>query len=454
MRRKDGKRNALFYLIYSLPMIGYCMMVALLGYVSYFAVNVLGLSTLLVGNLILASKIFDGFTDIIAGFLIDRTETRFGKARPYDWAYTGFCIAGMLLFFIPKMGKVAMAVALFLTYTLIYSIFQTLYSCASVVYLARTVEDSQQQVSVNVVSMLLGIIGSVVAGIFIPVYIAQIGTSAEAWRTFAAVIGIPSAIICSIRFFIIKENDYTGKENSGETKVKTNEKINFREGVYLLAHNKYVLILAAALLITNIASNMTAVNPFYFEVVVGDLSKQAVVNAMSAIGPFTVVFFPILANKFGKKNLIEASLVIGIIGKLLPLFGTRSLLLLAIGNILGTIGYMPIFGLTINMLIECMDYGEWKFKKRGEGIYSCVSGFCSKVGTGLGNGLVGFIMMLGGFVSGAVSQSQGAINSVIGLYTIVPAVLYLIAAVFMHFYKLDDELPKIHEELEVSRDNK
>ena len=97
-------------------------------------------------------------------------------------------------------------------------------------------------------------------------------------------IGIPSAIICSIRFFIIKENDYTGKENSGETKVKTNEKINFREGVYLLAHNKYVLILAAALLITNIASNMTAVNPFYFEVVVGDLSKQAVVNAMSAIG--------------------------------------------------------------------------------------------------------------------------------------------------------------------------
>ena len=71
MRRKDGKRNALFYLIYSLPMIGYCMMVALLGYVSYFAVNVLGLSTLLVGSLILASKIFDGFTDIIAGFLID-----------------------------------------------------------------------------------------------------------------------------------------------------------------------------------------------------------------------------------------------------------------------------------------------------------------------------------------------------------------------------------------------
>lgn len=445
LKTKDGKRTKLFYLVYSLPVIGYCMMAALLGYVSYFAVNVLGLSSLLVGNLILASKIFDGVTDIIAGFLIDHTKTRFGKARPYDWAYVGFCVAGMLLFCIPKMSTVAMAVCLFVTYTLIFSIFQTLYSCANAVYLARTVEDPKQQVNVNVVSMLLGIIGGVAAGVFIPVYISQIGTSAEAWRTFAAIIGVPSAIVCSIRFFIIKEND-NAQENAA-----VQEKINFREGFRLLAHNKYVLILAAALLVTNIASNMTAVNPFYFEDVVGDLSKQSVVNAISAIGPFTVILFPVLANKFGKKRLVEVSLVLGIIGKLLPLLSTKNIGLLAVGNILGTIGYMPIYVLTINMLIECMDYGEWRFRKRGEGIYSCISGFCSKVGTGLGNWLVGFVMMLGGYVSSAASQSQGAVNSVIGLYTIVPAVLYLIAAVFMHFYKLDDELPQIQKELEQRR---
>lgn len=62
---------------------------------------------------------------------------------------------------------------LVLTYTVIYSIFSTLYSCANAVYLARTVEDPNQQVTVNVVSMFLGIIGSVVAGIIIPVYIAK-----------------------------------------------------------------------------------------------------------------------------------------------------------------------------------------------------------------------------------------------------------------------------------------
>ena len=121
MKRADGKVTKLFYLVYSLPVIGYGLVVALLGYVSYFAMNVLGLPALLVGNLILASKIFDGVTDIIGGFIIDHTHTRFGKARPYDWAYVGFCLAALLFFCIPKMTTVATAICVFLVYTLIYS---------------------------------------------------------------------------------------------------------------------------------------------------------------------------------------------------------------------------------------------------------------------------------------------------------------------------------------------
>lgn len=441
MKTKDGKCTKLFYLVYSLPMIGYCLVVSLLGYVSYFAVSVLGMSSLLVGNLLLVSKIFDGITDIIAGFLIDHTNTRFGKARPYDWAYAGFCLSAVALFCIPKMGTVAMAVCLFVTYTLIYSIFQTLYSCANAVYLSRTVADPNQQVTVNVVSMFLGIIGSVIAGVIIPVYIAQIGTSTEAWRTFAFIIGVPCAIICSIRFFIIKENNV--EEETG----RKQDNIPVKEGVILLAKNKYVLILALALLVTNIAMNLSSVNPFYFEQVLGDLSQQSIVNALGAVGPLSVIIFPILAKKMGKKKLIVTGLILGIIGKLLPLLNLKSIPLLGIGAVLGAIGYMPLLVLTINLIIDCMDYGEWKFKKRGEGIYSCVSGLCSKIGTGLGTWMVGFVMMLGGYVSGAAAQSQGALNSIVIIYTVIPAVLYLLAVICMHFYKLEDKLPQIREEL-------
>lgn len=441
MQKENGKVTKLFYLVYSLPIVGYCLVVALLGYVSYFAVNVLGLSSMLVGSLILASKIFDGVTDIIAGFIIDHTHTRFGKARPYDWTYVGFCLSALVLFCIPKMETVATAVCLFIVYTLIYSVFQTLYSCAQAVYLARTVSDPGQQVTVNVVSMLIGMIGAIVAGVFIPGVVETAGRDAAAWRTLASVLCIPSAIICSIRFFIIKENAIVQEEK------KEKENITLREGVGLLGKNKFVLIIAFALLVTNVASNMAALNPFYFEHVVGSMSQQGVVNALSAVGPLSIVVFPALSKKFGKKNFIIGAFILGIIGKLLPLLAPANIALLAVGAALGTVGYMPMFVLTVNMIIDCMDYGEWKFGKRGEAIYSCVSGFCSKVGTGIGNWVVGFGMMLGGFISGAVTQSQAAVSSIIILYTVVPAVLYLIAAVLMHFYKVDSMLPEIRTAL-------
>lgn len=441
MRTKDGKCTKLFYLVYSLPTIGSCMVMILLAYVSYFAVNVLGLSSLLVGNLILASKVCDGITDLVAGFLIDSTNTRFGKARPYDWAYVGFCIMAVVLFCIPKMGTVAMAVCLFITYTLIYSIFSTLYTCANAVYLSRTVEDPNQQVTVNAVSMFLSIAGCVVAGTIIPIYIAKAGTSAEAWRIFALIIGIPSAIISSIRFFVIKEN------NTVESIAQSQEKFNFREGLKLLANNKYVLILAMSLLAINIVINMSSVNPFYVEQVFGDISKQSIISLFGAVAPFTVLLYPAIAKKIGKKKLIITALAFGVIGKLLPLINLKSIVFLGIGTVLSTIAYTPLTVLTVNMLIDCMDYGEWKFKKRGEGIYSCISGFCSKIGTGLGTWLVGFVMSLGGYISGAGSQSQGAVNSIICAYTIIPAALYLLSAICIYFYKLDDELPQIHAEL-------
>ena len=270
-------------------------------------------------------------------------------------------------------------------------------------YLARTVSDPEQQVKVNVVSMLIGTVCAIVAGVVIPLVIANAGTDPVIWRTFALAICVPSAIICAVRFFIIKENDVTQEQKQAE------ESIKLREGVALLGKNKYVLIIALGLLVTNIATNMVAVNPFYFEHVVGDLSKQGIVNALSAVGPLSIIFFPALSRKFGKKRFIIAALIVGIVGKLLPLLAPNNIVVLSIGAALGTIGYMPIYVLTVNMIIDCMDYGQWKFGKRGEAIYSCVSGFCSKVGTGLGNWVVGFGMMLGGFISGAAAQSQAAV---------------------------------------------
>lgn len=74
-------------------------------------------------------------------------------------------------------------------------------------------------------------------------------------------------------------------------------------------------------------------------------------------------------------------------------------------------------------------------------------GFCSKVGTGLASGMLGLVTALGGYDGTAVVQSSSAVNSVILLFTVVPAALYFLAVLALQFYKLDKELPYIQEEL-------
>ena len=79
---------------------------------------------------------------------------------------------------------------------------------------------------------------------------------------------------------------------------------------------------------------------------------------------------------------------------------------------------------------------EWKF-------YTCVTGFCSKVGVGLAAGIIGIVTSLSGYVGGAEVQSASAQTAIVSLYTILPALLMALSIVAMYFYNLDKELPTV-----------
>lgn len=73
--------------------------------ITYYCTNSLGLSPGIVGTLLLVSKLFDGFTDLIAGLIIDKTKTKYGKARPYELCILGVWICTVLLFSTPNFGR-------------------------------------------------------------------------------------------------------------------------------------------------------------------------------------------------------------------------------------------------------------------------------------------------------------------------------------------------------------
>jgi GPH family glycoside/pentoside/hexuronide:cation symporter len=94
-----------------------------------------------------------------------------------------------------------------------------------------------------------------------------------------------------------------------------------------------------------------------------------------------------------------------------------------------------------------MDYGEWKYKKRSEGMISCAQSITSKIGSAVGAGLVGMVMGLSGYVGEASVQSEAANNAIITLNTLLPAFLALLILLLYQFYDLDKLLPKIRKQL-------
>lgn len=417
----------------------------MLGYTTYFSTNYLGLSPALVGTLMMVSKIFDGFTDLCAGFLIDHTNTRLGKARPYDLSSIFLCLLTIALFAVPQISMPATAAYVFVVYTLIFSVFSTLQTCAEPVYLARAVPNDGARVKLLLFAGVVSVLAGMGAAILLPQVIATVGATREGWFKISLFLVVPCLFLSLIRFFLIKER--------AESSCAKQTSFSIREGAAMLFHNKYILLFALVLLLANIGGNMNQVAVYYFTYVVGDLSKQSFVAIGSLLAPVILIITPLLEKRFGLINVMRAALLLGAVGYLLPLFAPTSIPVLMLAVVFSSSATIPLFILAGAVVINCMDYGEWKYGKRGEGIYTCVIGFTSKVGMGLGAALIGGVMALGGFDAALPQQTAATGFSIQLLYTAIPSVLMLCAVIALSFYNLEKQLPKIQSELAERRAN-
>lgn len=118
----------------------------MLGYVTFYCTDVLQLAPALVGTLFMVSKIFDSFTDIVAGFIVDRTQTRWGKGRPYEIFMLFLWLSTWLLFSCPtSFATAAKCIWIFCMYTFMNSICVTFLNANNVVYMVRAFENKEQQ---------------------------------------------------------------------------------------------------------------------------------------------------------------------------------------------------------------------------------------------------------------------------------------------------------------------
>lgn len=424
--------------------ISYAVGSVLLGYVTFYATDFMGISAATAGIVFMISKIFDGVTDIIAGYLIDKTHTKLGKGRPYELALIGYWISTVLIFCAPKMGMAASYVYLFVMYSMANSVFLTLLNCCEPVYLANALEDQGQSVSILAFTGFISMIFTMAASMLVPQMVATMGTTRAGWMKISLVLAVPFTLLGLVRFLVVNE-----RKDIAESSL---QKIGVKEMIGLLAQNKYILIFAIVILTSNIGSNLVSnVTTYYFMYIMNDIGLASIMSlAMLAI-VVVMILTPMLSKKFGFVNVMRVTTLLGMAGYLVRLLAPTNILLLFVSNIFAMMGFYTMFSFAGTFVIDCMDYGEWKTGTRSEGTIACAQSVTAKIGTAIGAGAIGILMGISGYNGALDIQPDSANTMIIMLYSVIPAAFCLIQFILLRIYDLDKHLPQIREELKKRR---
>lgn len=436
-----------FVLKYSTTGISLAASYALLSYVTMYASDVVGLNLATISLVLMVSKIFDGITDFIAGILIDHTHTRWGKARPYTLAIVGYWICLGMLFSTPKLSQTAAVIYLFVIYTVAISGFNTLVSCSEAPLMANTLDDPRQSVTLLSFGGVMSAVMGLIFGIMVPQLVAGAGNDPAAWGRMAWMMAIPLAVLGSLRFFLIKE-----KETSAAPAAQQAKRASLKEMLSVLFHNKYMLILALLVLIAYIgAQTIGAAATYYNKYIFGDVGIGSIMSLALLPMIIFVAIMPALVKRFSMKSVFNVVVIVGMAGCLLRLADIHNVAVGFVGCCMASIAFQAFYGFANTLLLDCMDYGEWKTGVRLEGAMASATSFMNKIGTAIGGTLPGVLIGMAGYDGTLAVQNDAANGMIVAATTIVPLVFYVLFFIVFRFYDLEGRMPQIRQELSARR---
>ena len=337
-----------------------------LGYISFYASDVLGLNVTIIGTMLLGSKIIDACTDLCMGVIVDKTKTRFGKGRPYEIFIIFEWLITIAMYSVPAgMATMGKYVWLFVTYVLINAVCSTALGAVDSVYMARCFTSDKNRISAMSVNGTVVMLCSIIFSIIFPQFVDSAGTDTSAWAQLAVFLGIPLALIGILRFLICKEVPVdeaaeAETEKANTEKSKSSEKVGLVDLLKIVLRNKYLYFLVGFMFITNIINNIGTATTYYFKYIVGNFGLMSLANMTGLMTPVVLVFFPLLARKFGTTRLLRIGMAMGVIGIGIRTIGGANMGIILLGSLCSSVAVLPISMMINTYLIDTMDYGEWE----------------------------------------------------------------------------------------------
>ena len=420
---------------------------AMSAFLLFYYTDYANVSAMAVGTIMMISRIFDGVSDIIMGVIVDRTKSKYGKARPWILRMCiPFAVSGILLFSVPaSWASTPKLVYVFITYNLVSTVIYTAINVPYSALNALMTQDPYERSVLSIFRNLLATAGTLTINTFTLPLVEYFGNNAAAWTKTFVVFGFVAIAVFLCTFFGTKER-VRAAENEG--KVQT-EDVPFVTGIKALFKNKYWIMMTGMLALFFLMYSVNGgATVYYAKDILGDKNLVSTINGIFNIVQICGMFFiAMLVKKFGKRNVFALGLVLDIIGMLVLNFSGGSMAVIVISSVIRGIGNACGGATMWAMVSDTIDYGEWKTGYRTEGLVNSACSFGYKIGNGIGSALLGLILEIGGYVGTAAVQTESALTSIKVCFVWIPIIVYVCGLVIMKFYHLDKEFDGIIADL-------
>lgn len=430
-------------------------------YFTYFYTDVFLIPAAAAATMFLVSRVWDGINDPLMGMIADRTNTKWGKFRPYLlWLCVPFAVMGVLTFTVPDFsdsGKLIWAYATFIGIMMLYTAINIPYTAM----LGVISSDSKERTTLSSVKFIFAYLaGTIVAFTLLPMSRSLGGgDDALGWQLSFVIYGF-----CAVIFFLI-----TFKGTKERVHPPKTQKSSIKKDLFELVTNApWLILLATTITFILFVAIRGSVTVHYFKYVIGTqeinipffgketydfewLSSfyNGIGQISSLIGVFIVNWF---AKVVGKKKAFVIFFIVAIFSTgIIYWLSAEQLGLIFFFQITGSLTGGPLSVLLWAMYADTADYAEWKRGRRTTGLIFSASTMSQKFGWAFGAYLALMLMSQVGFVPNE-TQSADSVSGLIALFSIIPAVMGIIAIAISYFYPLNDKrVAEIETELKQRR---
>lgn len=419
----------------------------------YYYTDVYGISAAAAATMLLVTKAVDAISDPVMGLIADRTQTRWGKYRPYLlWIAIPYALFGYLLFLGPDLGGFGKLAFAYVSYTLVmlaYTAINVPYSAL----LAVIHPSEQERTKATQYRFILASLGTLSVGALAKPLVDWLGGGDELLG-FRLTIGIFAVLSVVIFWYVFASTRERVELEKNESSVKEDCSALIKNvSWWVLVGTGILVVIGLNVRFASVLYNLKYVLQEDGAKIFLFMDRTSLLISCGLVGQLLgALFTPLLARKFEKHHLMVFMNVLHAAAlyycyTLAP----NEYALLVVGHSIGIFTFGVIITLLFSMYTDCVEYGEWSTGKNTAGLTVSSSMFSLKFGSALGAAVPGFILAAVGFVANDV-QTAEAVSGIRIMFNLVPAGFFLMGGLLMFFYQIDRaKLEFVEQELKKRR---